>query len=219
MSELNGLVRNAVYGERGKRSEYLVGERLCANSAILKWPHVLVSTGEIVTVCDAEETVDNYGVPVYQLLVEAEAGKIACSAVQSSGWDRYHQVLSEARQEAGELKERKKTASSWSEAQESARRAAWVRFFAVKEQYVDLRPPFASTVHKSQGMTLDQAFIDMSDIGQCTRWYDVLKLMYVALTRARYRAVVTGTLPDRIREACYTEWTEAAQVATGLGEP
>lgn len=217
VGELNCLVRNAVYGERGKRSEYLVGERLCANSSILKWPNVLVSTGEIVTVCDAEETVDDYGVPVYKLLVEAEAGKIACNAVRSRGWDTYHKVLSEARKEAGELEERKKTESSWSDAQERARRAAWVRFFAVKEQYVDLRPPFASTVHKSQGMTLDQAFIDVSDIGQCTRWYDALKLMYVALTRARFRAVVTGVLPDRIQAACYAEWSQAAKVATGLG--
>lgn len=137
------------------------------------------------------------------------------NAVQSSGWDTYHKVLSEARKEAGELEERKKMDASWSDAQESARRSAWVRFFTVKDQYVDLRSPFASTVHKAQGMTLDQAFIDVADIGQCTRWYDAIKLMYVALTRARFRAVVTGALPERIQEACYAEWSQAAQIATG----
>jgi exodeoxyribonuclease-5 len=213
--ELNGVVRQAVYGDLGRKNEYLAGERLCANSSIFRFQNVLVATGEIVTVLDAQRGVDEHGVPIYQLLVQAESGKIPCNVVQSSGWDTYHKVLSEARKEAGALEERKKMDACWSDAQESARRSAWVRFFTVKDQYVDLRPPFASTVHKAQGMTLDQAFIDVADIGQCTRWYDAIKLMYVALTRARFRAVLTGALPERIQEACYAEWSQAAQIATG----
>ena len=61
---------------------------------------------------------------------------------------------------------------------------------------------YASTIHKAQGMTLDEVFIDATDVfKQLTRKptkynnynrpisiEEFLKLMYVAISRMRYKA-------------------------------
>ena len=78
------------------------------------------------------------------------------------------------------------------------RKAAWVQFFAFKdESFADLRPVHASTVHWSQGSTYEKVFVDLTDIGRSTRRDVLLRLLYVALTRARGDVYVTGELLDR----------------------
>lgn len=60
-------------------------------------------------------------------------------------------------------------------------------YFKVKETFVDVRPSFASTVHKAQGSTCDTAFIDLSNISNIVgveSMESFYRLMYVAVTRA-----------------------------------
>ena len=71
----------------------------------------------------------------------------------------------------------------------------WRKFFMLQESWLDLRPGFASTVHKSQGSTYDCAFINLTDIGQCTSQNDVARMLYVAFTRAAKQVVLYGQLP------------------------
>lgn len=49
---------------------------------------------------------------------------------------------------------------------------------------------YATTVHKSQGSTLDEVFIDMKNIGVCSNSAEKRQLQYVALSRTKSNAFI-----------------------------
>lgn len=65
---------------------------------------------------------------------------------------------------------------------------------AVKYTWVDLRPNFALTIHKSQGSTYDEVFIDLDDMKSIKDLRELAKLLYVAMSRAKYRVILTGDI-------------------------
>ena len=73
----------------------------------------------------------------------------------------------------------------------------WAEFYAIKETWLDLRPAYASTIHKSQGSTYKQVFIDLSDIGKCNIASDVARMLYVGISRASTQVVLYGKLPTK----------------------
>lgn len=73
----------------------------------------------------------------------------------------------------------------------------WVKYFAAKDFFADLRNIYSSTVHKSQGSTYGTVFIDLSDIGSNNKSNEVARLLYVAITRASERVVFYGKLPSK----------------------
>jgi ATP-dependent exoDNAse (exonuclease V) alpha subunit len=76
-----------------------------------------------------------------------------------------------------------------------ARKKQWGIVFDIKKKWLDLRPAFASTVHKSQGSTYDTVYINLTDIGKCRVPSDVARMLYVAITRAAKKVVLYGELP------------------------
>jgi GTPase SAR1 family protein len=76
----------------------------------------------------------------------------------------------------------------------------WAKYFMIKNDWLDLRQPFASTVHKAQGSTYDTVFIDLSDIGKCNIATDVARMLYVAISRASRQVYVYGELPPKYCE-------------------
>lgn len=63
------------------------------------------------------------------------------------------------------------------------------------EIVADLRPNFACTVHKSQGSTFDEVFIDLNSFKFMARNPTQLaRLLYVAISRARTKVTLTGDL-------------------------
>ena len=79
----------------------------------------------------------------------------------------------------------------------------WPTYFRLKNEYPDIRPRDACTVYKSQGSTYDTAFIDLGDIGSCNRPDIVLRMLYVAVSRARFRVVFYGDLPAKYGRLVY----------------
>tara|TARA_Y100001963_G_scaffold159492_1_gene263398 strand:+ start:10917 stop:12236 length:1320 start_codon:yes stop_codon:yes gene_type:complete len=75
----------------------------------------------------------------------------------------------------------------------------WFRYFSYKNQIADLRPGAAVTVHKSQGSTFREVFIDLGDIGKCNNADTVARMLYVAVTRAYFRVYFTGDLPPKYK--------------------
>jgi len=73
----------------------------------------------------------------------------------------------------------------------------FVDYFAVKDSFADLRSPYASTVHKSQGSTYKKVFIDLSDISKNRKVNEVARLLYVATTRASDSVYFYGDLADK----------------------
>lgn len=76
----------------------------------------------------------------------------------------------------------------------------WKKFFEVKENWLDLRAVYSSSIHKSQGSTYETVFLDLADIGKNWNATDVARLLYVGITRASKQVVCYGYLPDRY---CY----------------
>lgn len=65
----------------------------------------------------------------------------------------------------------------------------------VKNLWVDLRPVYSQTVHKSQGSTFRRVFIDLEDLSYCFDRDQLRRLLYVAVTRASVQVVLTGDIP------------------------
>ena len=64
----------------------------------------------------------------------------------------------------------------------------------IEEEWIDLRSAFACTINKSQGSTYDRVFIDLDDVAKCRSGNQMARLMYVAVSRARYNVYFTGNL-------------------------
>jgi ATP-dependent exoDNAse (exonuclease V) alpha subunit len=76
-------------------------------------------------------------------------------------------------------------------------------YFSIKNSWTDLRTLGAQTIHKSQGSTYREVFLDLDDISRNNKWHDIARLMYVGLTRATDKVYLYGNLrnlPSQQRE-------------------
>jgi len=78
-----------------------------------------------------------------------------------------------------------------------ARRHHWRLFYYLTENFPDLRPHDAATIHKAQGSTYDTVFIDLNDLSTCRRSDVAARLLYVAFSRAKNRIVLCGQLAKK----------------------
>ena len=83
------------------------------------------------------------------------------------------------------------------------REKKWRDFFAIQDSIADIRPPFACTVHKSQGSTYKRVLIDLNDIGRCNVADDVARMLYVAVSRASDEVILYGSLPTKYQGEHY----------------
>jgi hypothetical protein len=67
------------------------------------------------------------------------------------------------------------------------RKLAWSDFHKVKNAFTSFKYNYAVTVHTAQGSTIDNVFIDCSDINFCYDNDTRKRLAYVAVTRAKNR--------------------------------
>jgi len=79
-----------------------------------------------------------------------------------------------------------------------AARKEWSDYFTLKNNSLDLRPSYACTVHKSQGSSYKEVFIDLDDIGTCKDPKTMARLLYVAFSRASQKVHIYGNLPKEI---------------------
>ena len=64
----------------------------------------------------------------------------------------------------------------------------------MESRWIDLRAAYACTVNKAQGSTFNKVFIDLDDIKRCTNGNQIARLLYVAVSRAKYQVVFTGDI-------------------------
>jgi len=72
----------------------------------------------------------------------------------------------------------------------NGRKQAWERYFAVDDMICDLRSIYSSTIHKSQGSTFIDVFIDAASLTNPYAESILQGLAYTALTRPSHTAVV-----------------------------
>lgn len=73
----------------------------------------------------------------------------------------------------------------------------WERYYYLKQNFPDLRPRDAATVHKSQGSTYDSVFVDLGNISTCHQADQAARMLYVAFSRARSQVYVYGDLAQK----------------------
>lgn len=73
----------------------------------------------------------------------------------------------------------------------------WVTYYSIYESIPDLRSIHSCTVHKSQGSTYENVFIDLADIGRCNIASDVARMMHVAVSRPSSKIIFRGNLPEK----------------------
>ena len=73
------------------------------------------------------------------------------------------------------------------------KKQAWMRYFELKGKYIDVKYTYASTVHKLQGSTYENVYIDFKEIIDMSRYSEMetmYRLIYVAITRATNKVKV-----------------------------
>ena len=73
----------------------------------------------------------------------------------------------------------------------------WSTYFKLKEFIADVRLADCSTVHKAQGSTYQNIFIDLDDLSICKSYETAARLLYVACTRATDHVYLYGELAPR----------------------
>lgn len=79
----------------------------------------------------------------------------------------------------------KRAAALKSQAKSSGKSFDWREYFGFTEAFVKVRPGWATTVHKSQGSTYEQAFVVQTNIKGCKDHLMRNMLTYVAYSRAK----------------------------------
>lgn len=83
--------------------------------------------------------------------------------------------------------------SKLNELAENARKTKkWHDYFKFKENVLDVRDVYSSTVHSSQGSSYRNVFIDIRDIYRCSEKSQISRLMYVAVSRAKEKVYIVN---------------------------
>ncbi|MGB3570607.1 MAG: AAA family ATPase [Phormidesmis sp.] len=159
---LNNKIRAAIYGDKAAR--FMPGERLVARNACMGRDGILLQTSEECEVQAAYLTRFE-GWLVWELEVTTDEDS-----------ERMLRVLHEDEQQR--LKE---ILSNYAEQKQ------WMAFWDYKELFHDLSYAYSLTVHKSQGSTFQDVFIDVPNLMLNRKVTERNQLYYVAFTRASKR--------------------------------
>ena len=162
VNALNDSIRQSIYGDH--LSRFVIGERLTANTPCLEGDTIILQTSQECEVLDI-----NWGRSdkwqVWFLDVETELGDFYRLRVlhecEQAKFEKELKILAEARQ--------------------------WKAFWDLKQFFHDLNYSYCLTVHKSQGSTFQDVFIDVPNLQQNRKVSERNQLHYVALTRAAKR--------------------------------
>jgi exodeoxyribonuclease-5 len=154
---------------------FRVNDKVMVNEAYVVDEEVVFNTGE-------EVLVKSISLPDYKP-DWAVTLRVWAALVEGVEDDRVVYVLStEGAKQFNTLLQRR--------AQECRRSGSWREFYAMQEFFIDLRPGHAMTVHKSQGSTYDEVFVDYRNILKNRNVREADRMLYVAVTRARHSVII-----------------------------
>ena len=78
------------------------------------------------------------------------------------------------------------------EAKKASHKHKWAKYWSIKEKFVKVNKTFAFTLHKLQGSTCDDIYVDARDLDKFWQRMPigVYKLLYIALTRPKNNFIV-----------------------------
>lgn len=169
VQQLNHRIRTEIYGPEA--AQFVIGERLMANSpCLLDDGGIVLQTSEECEVLDAG--IDQVDDPITLEPWQIWEMKI----VTETGLYRQLRVLHEQEQQRFETS-LKALANSKS----------WKAFWELKQYFHELNYAYSLTVHKSQGSTFQDVFVDLPNLSLNRKITERNQLCYVAFTRAANR--------------------------------
>lgn len=162
VAQLNRLIRSAIYGPDAPR--FVPGERLIALNPCLGDEALLLPTSAECEVLEVRRGKEGDW-PVWRLEVETEEGE--CKTLR---------VLHESGQ-----------ADLTTQLEKLAQDKRWMEFWDLKQQFHEVDYAYSLTIHKSQGSTFQDVFIDVPSMRASRQVIERNQLCYVAFTRAAKR--------------------------------
>lgn len=162
VAQLNRLIRRAIYGATAL--QYVPGERLIASSPCLEEEAIILPTSAECEVLEARRGRQGEW-PVWFLSIETDIGDF-----------RTLQVLHESGQRELDIK-----------LDFLARERRWLEFWDLKQRFHDVDYAYSLTIHKSQGSTFQDVFVDVPSMRVNQNAIERNQLCYVAFTRAAKR--------------------------------
>ncbi len=169
VQQLNQRIRAAIYGSDA--AQFVVGERLMANSpCLIDDNQIILQTSEECKVLDAY--IDQSDDPV--MLERWQVWKM--EIVTEAGLYRELRVL-----HGNEKKRFDKALKGLADSK------SWKAFWELKQYFHELNYAYSLTVHKSQGSTFQDVFVDLRNLMINRKITERNQLCYVAFTRAANR--------------------------------
>lgn len=171
VQHLNQRIRAEIYGDEIPR--FVFGERLLANTPCLEEDGVILQTSEECQVLEAyrakvQDPVLNERWRTWSLEIETEEGKTRrLRVLHESEAERFETML-----------------------KGHAMAKSWKSFWELKQFFHDLRYAYCLTVHKSQGSTFQDVFVDLPNLMTNRKVMERNQLCYVAFTRTANRLFI-----------------------------
>jgi exodeoxyribonuclease-5 len=162
VDSLNQMIRRAIYGDRTPR--FVVGERLFANAPCFAGDTIILQNSsecEVLTVATGLEGEWQ----LWFLEVMTDEGKVrSLRVLHESSQAKFAQLLSLYAQDK-----------------------RWREFWDLKTLFHDLSYAYCLTIHKAQGSTFQNVFVDVPNALRNRNIRERNQLLYVAVTRAAQR--------------------------------
>jgi len=161
---VNALIRTALYGKDAPR--FVTGERLVADSPYMVKNTLLLATSAECEVLEVRKgRSDGWNIWSLRVVSDSEDQKIVIA-----------EILHESENERFE-----KTCGDLAKAKN------WRAFWDLRQQFGQLKYAYCLTVHKSQGSTFQNVFVDVNNLLTNRVVRERNQLLYVAATRAAKR--------------------------------
>ena len=191
--EYNRLIRRNAFNFESDLP--MPGEVYVCNSAIVRKVEnedtVVFKNEDSVTIIKADQVEHIHGVACFKLQVEEDPGDFYMILDQNQYKLQRENLANIAKNIGYELDRMKDINSVEYRDKKKAKTKAWFNFFNISKELSDIRPQYAVTIHKSQGSGYNVAFIDYGDVMMNRNFNEMMRLMYVAITRCKIQAIVT----------------------------
>jgi hypothetical protein len=181
----NFVVNNYVRGIRnilGKPEDFQEGELVYSVNTLQYTFNIIAFTNEIKRIKSVTPIPKGIETNIFRNMGVHDASMDCVYISLDTDAQRYSGILMFKREE-----EYRRTLKA------AARAKDWHRYFNLKKQVFVPRDSSTTTVHKSQGSTVDYVFVDLQDIYEALKYQStrtVARLIYVAISRARKQVFI-----------------------------
>lgn len=165
VNALNSKIRATIYGDVAPR--FVEGERLIANAPCMENDYIVLQNSAECEVLNAVEGQQgNWCVWFLNVLTDDDYNRTLTVLHETSTFEyqRRLQLLAEEKR--------------------------WREYWELKTLFHDVRYAYSLTIHKAQGSTFENVFVDMRDLLINRKTYERNQLFYVAITRSAKRLFV-----------------------------